>query len=190
MAEIIFKDRVKEGLGYLITQWKDKPNVVGLLTSFLENIQLIEDSYEQLNKERSLDTAVGYQLDVLGLLIGQERDGRTDADYRTALRLRIAINKSNGTEPSIVEALTIATGNSNVEVFDRYPAGVHVEVTDVTLELLNTLAEVLEQIVAATISPTIAAEFSLVFDTGDTLGVSQNNNDNLSAYIIGGTTSG
>lgn len=67
-------DIVEKGLSRLMTQWDDKPVVQGLIKSFLENIQVVEDQNIQLLEERSIDSAVGIQLDILGLLIGQSRN--------------------------------------------------------------------------------------------------------------------
>ena len=67
-------DIVKEGLARLPTQWQDKPVTIGLLKSFLENIQVVENLNCQLLDERGIDTAVGVQLDNLGLIVGQPRE--------------------------------------------------------------------------------------------------------------------
>lgn len=181
MTEIVFVDQVTQGLERLITQWKDKPNVVGLLTSYLENVQEVQDTYQQLNDERGLETAIGAQLDVLGIIIGESRVGRNDTDYRVALKTRIAINTSDGTEPKITEALKILTGVSNFSVRDSYPAAIRV-VFGVGLEEseLQAIFDALDQIVSATILPALDAEFELVFDDGNTLGVSQSPDDNFS----------
>ena len=74
MSTPIKIDQIKLGLERLIDFWSDKPVAVGLLTSYLENIQVVEDMLFQLLEERSIDTAIGVQLDNLGVLIGQPRE--------------------------------------------------------------------------------------------------------------------
>lgn len=164
-------DQVVLGLERLIHQWKDKPNVVGLLTSYLESIQEVEDIYEQLLTERGVDTAVGVQLDILGKIVGEPRNSRTDDDYRPAILLRVAINTSDGTEPKIVEVLTALAGVP-VSLTEVFPAGIIVDVSGVSLADLNSFFGVLDDVVAATVTPSVVASFNLIFDTGDTLGTS------------------
>jgi hypothetical protein len=66
-------DVVKLGIDSLLTQWQDKPVALGLLKSYLENIQIIEDVQFQVLEERGIDRAIGVQLDNLGLIVGQPR---------------------------------------------------------------------------------------------------------------------
>jgi len=74
MATPIKQDIVQRGLNRLMTQWADKPVTIGLLKSYLQSIQVIEDQWFQLLEERNITDGQGVQLDNLGLLIGQSRD--------------------------------------------------------------------------------------------------------------------
>ncbi len=158
MAEITFKDQVELGLQRLITQWQDKPAVVGLLTSYLENIQVVEDIYVQLNDERGLDTAVGSQLDVLGLIIGLLREGRDDDTYRTALKAQVAVNTCDGTESKINEALRIFLGTDDIRIIDNYPAGIEIDAGS----LVNPDQEALEALLPQIVAATITVDFSFI----------------------------
>lgn len=148
MAVVELKDQVQEGLDKLITQWKDKPVVVGLLTSYLENIQQVENTFFQLLEERSLETAQGVHLDSIGLLVGELREARLDDGYRKAIKLRIAINKSDGTEPVIRELIKQLTNSETVTITDEFPAAISIKLegalVDVSsediLEISNVLA--------------------------------------------------
>lgn len=125
MAAITFNDQVVQGLQRLITQWQDKPNVVGLLTSFLENVQNVQDVYEQLNTERGVYTAIGVQLDDVGTLVGELRDGKNDDAYRSAILDRITINSSSGTPEDMIQSLKILTDQDVATIFEYYPAHVY-----------------------------------------------------------------
>lgn len=122
MPNIQVEDHVEIGLDRLIDFWKDKPAVIGLLTSFLEEIQELEDTLHQLNNERSLSTAIGQQLDVLGLLLGVERDGRLDNAYRDALRDRVSSIRASGTIEDVKRTAKILTDATICKVFNHYPA--------------------------------------------------------------------
>lgn len=80
-------------------------NIEKLLTILVDPAQDIEDALQQLNLERFVDTADGEQLDIIGRIVGQEREGLSDADYRRYIRARIAANNSEGT---IQDLLTVA----------------------------------------------------------------------------------
>lgn len=158
MAIITKLDQVALGVERLITLWQDKPVVVALLTTYLNSVQQIEDVYDQLLNERGLDTAIGAQLDVLGLIVGELRNGRLDEPYRSAIKLRIAINSSDGTEPVVVSLLKQLSNADTVIFQDIYPAGIKVvlEGTQVVVDD-DTIAE-LKNILAATIT----AELSII----------------------------
>lgn len=71
-------------------------NIKKLLRGLLQPTQEIEDALQQLLLERGVDTAVGDQLDVLGRLVGQDRGGMSDDDFRRLVRARISVNRSKG----------------------------------------------------------------------------------------------
>jgi Protein of unknown function (DUF2612) len=58
----------------------------------------LEAAMQQVLTERSIDTAVGAQLDAIGARVGRSREGVTDDEiYRRYVRAQIAANKSDGT---------------------------------------------------------------------------------------------
>lgn len=147
MSLITFPSILEQGLSNLIHQWQNKPIVVGLLTSYLENMQSFIDTCEQLLDERSLTTAIGAQLDVLGLLLGEVRGSLSDTEYRALLTTRIQLNASTGTEGTINEALKTITGSTKVTLQDVYP-------TTLVARIDGTLPDRdLSGLIAATISP-------------------------------------
>jgi len=190
-------DQIALGIERLIHQWKDKPNVVGLLTSYLESVQEVEDIYNQLLTERGVDTAIGAQLDILGRIVGEPRNSRNDDDYRNAIRLRISINTSDGTEGSVSDAIKLITGVDDLKVVEIFPAGLEVTLEGENITLDQNIADELRKVVAATVSLSILAiqfllppfvfendpdgegfadigsgsfVYNLVFDDGSTLG--------------------
>lgn len=67
--------------------------------------QSLESALQQLLTERSIDTAVGAQLDVIGRIVGQARNGLDDDTFRRYCRARVSTNKSTG----VVEDLITVT---------------------------------------------------------------------------------
>lgn len=158
MAIITKFDQVTLGVERLIHQWQDKPVVVALLKSYLISVQEIEDVYDQLLNERGLDTAIGAQLDVLGLIVGEPRNNRLDEPYRSAIKFRIAINSSDGTEPVVVSLLKQLSNADTIIYQDVFPAGVKIVLEGTQVEVDDDTIAELKNILATTIT----AELSIV----------------------------
>src|SRR5687768_3990656 len=73
-----------------------------LLAVLATPFQSLESALQQLLTERSIDTAIGAQLDVIGRVVGQKRNGMSDDDYRRYCRARIATNRANGTVENLI----------------------------------------------------------------------------------------
>jgi len=112
MAEPILKNSVEVGLSRVIEQFEDKPNIVGTLDAFLQETQKVEDLAFEVNSAFDLDTAIGEQLDVIGRLIGETRQGKSDELYRAAIRNRIVANSADGTIDNIISIVKNSLGPS------------------------------------------------------------------------------
>lgn len=130
---------------------KDKTNIALLISSFADQIQETENAWYQLFEERNITSAVGDQLDDLGLIVDQPRNGTTDADYRMRLSARIAANNSDGL---LDDFIRVARGVINdptlsIRLENTFPAGLtmHIEsgqlaaaTADILIEFLRDTA--------------------------------------------------
>lgn len=66
-------DRVAQARGLLIQQYKESPNLNGLIDSATLRLQNIEDEHEKLLTQRSLETAAGVNLDIIGKIVVLDR---------------------------------------------------------------------------------------------------------------------
>ncbi len=89
---------------------KGKPRMTALLEAVGEQIQALETVGIALYNDRTLDNAEGAQLDVIGRIVGEPRRGKDDEPYRSRLRVRILINRSNGRIPEILRILELFEG--------------------------------------------------------------------------------
>ncbi len=81
-------------------------NVEKFLGALLGPCQDIEDAFQQLKVGRTIDSAVGVQLEAIGKLVGRDRNGVADDEiYRRYVRAQITTNKSDGL---IEDLLTVA----------------------------------------------------------------------------------
>ena len=163
MPEVIerVEDHCADGLELLLTQFQNKPRLAGVLCAFLESVQEVEDAAWQLLTERDLDSAVGAQLDQLGRLVGEERQGRTDDQYRPFVRARILINRSNGLGEELLTILRVVLGPGvELRLREEYPAAFTVVVSELGALTPDTLIRLLKQAKAAGVR--VLLEYSLV----------------------------
>lgn len=79
-------------------------NMFRLIDPFIAEVQDLETVWSDLRLKRSLEGALGTQLDNLGDILNLIRvTGQSDSDYRGDLKLQIAIHKSNGEAETIIK---------------------------------------------------------------------------------------
>lgn len=143
-------NHVEQALGRLITQYKDRPNIRGLMSALIKPIQKIEDTLVQMNTLRSLDNAIGQNLDNLGTILGLARfPGDGDTTYRNKLKAKVKLNTSEGEPERIIETFQLFTGATQVILHEHYPAEVFIdsdylipnqETVDIILGILESVA--------------------------------------------------
>ncbi len=110
--------------------YRGLPRFQALLEIFCDEIQEIEDMLWELGQD-SVNTAFGVQLDGFGSIVGAERQGLSDTDYRALIRARIKANNSEGTVPDIFAIVGAALGSPPpgfADLIPRLPAGYHIVV--------------------------------------------------------------
>jgi hypothetical protein len=95
-------DHATRALERLLLQYRDSPNIQALVQLQASAIQQLEDAAMDFFSKVALPTATGIVLDRLGAIVGQQREGRDDATYRTWIEARIKLNTGSGTFPEIV----------------------------------------------------------------------------------------
>lgn len=121
MAYTYKSDHVEDGLSKFIELFKDRPNFANYLTSFLLEIQEIEDAINAMHGI-TLMTATGNQLDQYGALVNTPRDSRDDADYLVAILVAILLRSSSGTMEEVLTIIDTLTGGLVTETTEYYPA--------------------------------------------------------------------
>ncbi len=119
-------NQIESGKDKLLADLKGRPNIEGILTSYLEQVQETQETYEQMLDERSVYTAIGVQLDTVGALVGESRQYRTDEVYRAAILTRIVINNCDGTIPSIIQIIKLLYPEAtSVKFWEHFPASIN-----------------------------------------------------------------
>ena len=110
-------------LARLIEQYKNKPNITAIIKSYItEQIQDIEDAGCGLYDRLNIDLMTGDNLDNIGIIVGQGREGQADSIYRTFLRTKIGVNNSQSSIEDIIQIWQTLTGSDLIEVEELFPA--------------------------------------------------------------------
>lgn len=107
---------VEKGVERLVWALQEKPNVTKMLEVFLQEIQEIEDLLLSILEVKDINTAKGVQLDNIGYILGQYREGRGDEEFREALLQQININTANGTYQTIYDIIKEYTNSDRLRI--------------------------------------------------------------------------
>ncbi len=118
-------DHCAAGTAQLLSIMRGRTRMDGVLCAILFRIQDAEDAVWQLLTERLISTSIGAQLDGIGDIVGQRRDGLSDVIYRAAIRGRIAANASHGKPDQVfnVAELVLDDEDFAMHIDERHPAG-------------------------------------------------------------------
>lgn len=112
----------------LYSQYANSPTIVQMVDSFGQQIDISGDLANVISYIWDIDTAQGFGLDILGRIIGLNRQVQNvpdifgfpptpgglytmmDDEYRRALRVKALRNISNGTAPDINRQLMLLSG--------------------------------------------------------------------------------
>jgi hypothetical protein len=114
--------------------------------AFAAQIQNLENATWDTMLLRRIDVATGAQLDSLGEIVGETRQGKIDADYKIAILAKIQMNASCGEPERLIAAVKALTGATVVEYQDIFPATVYINFesdTVVSDQLYNYLQRLL-----------------------------------------------
>ena len=113
---------VEKVLSKLTNQFYDKKRIADLIEIFCSFLDDILARAEDIRTKRFIDYATGNFLDRIGEVVGEERKGRTDEEYKIAILIRIFINTSKGTPENIITALRFITKPTDCQYMEAYPA--------------------------------------------------------------------
>lgn len=127
----------KEARDRLLDQLRGGANILAYLDSLVSGVQTLEGVTRDVLVSVELDTATGDALDRLGGIVGEARQGLSDTLYRIRIRSRIAINRSSGTAPEILNLLYLLVdkGAYSVTFFDEGQAAFRLSIAEPLAEI-------------------------------------------------------
>ena len=118
-------ERLAEAVGNLVDQFKGQANIEAFVRAWAQQSQDAEDAAFSVLLLTTLTSAEGVQLDGLGEVVGVEREGRNDADYRVRIGAQILLNNASGTIENLL-ALAVALGATTTTLTEVYPAKIEI----------------------------------------------------------------
>lgn len=112
----------------LLRPW-DRERIRALVEAFGAGAQAQEEMSWDVLVSTGLDEATGDALDQWGELVGEQRGGLSDSDFRQFILARMLVNRSSGLIDELLEILDVAT-QPNVGVWhqNNFPAGFYLVV--------------------------------------------------------------
>lgn len=124
-------DHDEAARGTLITQFRHKPLIEGIVAAHAAGAQGVENALQQILACDELATAEGAQLTEIGELVGQARGTLTDDELRVFIAARVLVNQSSGTGDellAIFDLVLSVQGGNGFELHEEFPAAVVVRV--------------------------------------------------------------
>ena len=109
-------------LSRLSGQFQNSSKLRALMAAIVGPLTTLESEADALIAGRWIDTATGKQLDGCGYIVGESRQGRTDATYREAIKFRVFVNVSKGTPTDLIRGLKFLTDPTDCQYLEAYPA--------------------------------------------------------------------
>ncbi len=135
----------------LLEQFKGKAAIEALLCAPAAEMNGVEAALFDLLELRTLDAATGEQLDGIGRVVGRERLGLDDDDYRLRLRVQVLVNRCSGTVPEILEIVGLLLPSAavvHVELIQGLMAEFDVYLRGVVATEGEAIAEVVQEVKA------------------------------------------
>jgi hypothetical protein len=138
-----------DALARLPQQFQDKPKLAALISALVDPVQDLENAWWQLLVERAIGVAVGTQLDSIGVIVGQDRIGLSDDDYRRYLRARIAVNRSSGVDDDLIIVARLILFDPDCQIvlsrdgYTQATCNAAVRVTIKNMAITSELADIL-----------------------------------------------
>jgi hypothetical protein len=109
----------------LLERWKEKSVHNAILSTYTDQVQALESAIWQVLLLRLPPYAEGVQLDAIGRVVGEARQGLSDAAYKPRLQARIAMNSSFGRASDVINVIKLVT-DAAFTLEEFYPATIRV----------------------------------------------------------------
>ncbi len=119
--EVIQKiDDYDVNLSLFLYQFRNSTKLQGIIKAAHKSANDIETALFEIRDNFYLDSAIGIQLDILGIVFQEDRLSRDDDEYREALKIKGALNYS-GEPEAIINIMNTVYGALFADYRPHYP---------------------------------------------------------------------
>jgi hypothetical protein len=142
-------NHVEQALGLLVEQFRECDSITGLVRALVNQVQEVEDMFFSLIDGRLLASSTGVQLDKYGAIVGEKRNGRSDAAYRVAIAAQLVQNLAQGEPERVIGLVQTLTGASYVQLTEDNPGVVNISFDGFIATTVAEFVEIIESVLAA-----------------------------------------
>ena len=123
---------VEDAQGNLISQFRRRPNLDAFINSYVQEMADAESMlFDLLSNTLTIGATTGANQDILGALVGEARQNKSDADYDIAISVRILLNLSSATIEDLIGIVTTMIGGGlTMQVTEAFPAEFDITIDD------------------------------------------------------------
>jgi hypothetical protein len=125
----------------VVSQLREKPKFDAFVRAFAAEVQAIEDAlFTVIDGYKIDESSPTAALDRLGEILGQARNGATNAVYVTYLRARVRVNRSLGRAEDVLNLFRVLLPTTAVSAFvvtDYYPSAFTVTLNNIVTTAAN-----------------------------------------------------
>jgi len=118
---MLVNDRVERAKSFLLTQFKDSPNINSLVDALVSELQELEKVVNDLQTVRTLEGSYGWWTDQIGNELDITRGSYKDDDFKTAIKIAMAKQTASASVEDILRIVSLITGDTNATVTNGYP---------------------------------------------------------------------
>lgn len=156
-------DHAARAFARLMAQLREVPGWSKLVAIIGRQVQELEDAAQGVLTARSIDNATYEQLEVIGRILKEPRDGADDADYRVRLRAKIRVLRSSGAAPELLHIFKLLLPANTIKFTSIGGAGFVLDIGAIDTAFLAIYQRFLRQAKSAGIN----AQLSYHDDGGD-----------------------
>ena len=150
------KDKMIQMLSDRFDKGSDS-NVSRFIGIVAEQIDRLNDTLRTIESWRDIDEAKGTTLDLIGINLGEARDGRSDAQYRDYLKTAVKATISKGDMESVISMGKVLYQDDIVNIietwsserYDNEPAGLVMQIENTKTGGIELDYQILKRVMAA-----------------------------------------
>ncbi len=143
-------NHVNNGLLKFAGPFWGKPRWAALYAAFGREVQELEDAAVDVITSLFLDNATGARLAMLGKIVGQLDPGLGEAIFKLLIRVRIRINRSEGSRDDVIEVLQLlGIPKAQRTIANDFPAKIRVTLTGTLPLPIELLTQLINQTLSA-----------------------------------------